>query len=125
MLGEEVCDPPVLLPTNPLPARDALINAGVPLAMELDPVEEDDDDDDQVSTAANPYGALKARYDSLLEKALRIQNFLDDFANQLERVQVRSVPYVMPDIWYWSWAASAVYRQLVPASVERRHRHAN
>ena len=64
------------------------------MAMELDPVEEDDDDDDQPSTTANPYGALKARYDSLLEKALRIQNFMDDFANQLERVQVRSVPHM-------------------------------
>ena len=62
------------------------------MAMELDPVEEDDDDDDQPSTAANPYGAMKARYDSMLEKALRIQNFLDDFANQLERVQVCKVP---------------------------------
>ena len=59
------------------------------MAMEPDPTEEDDDsDDDQQSTAANPYGALKARYDSLLEKALRIQNFMDDLASQLERVQV-------------------------------------
>ena len=50
---------------------------------------EDDKDDEQLSTAANPYGALKARYESLLQKALRIQNFLDDAASQLERVQVR------------------------------------
>ncbi len=63
------------------------------MAMELDPVEEDDDDDDQPSTTGNPYGAMKARYDSMLEKALRIQNFLDDFANQLERVQVCTVPW--------------------------------
>ena len=67
---------------------------GVPMAMELDPVEDDDKDDDQPSTAANPYGALKARYDSLLQRALRIQNFLDDFANQLERVQARSVLHI-------------------------------
>ena len=57
------------------------------MAMEADPVE-DDNDDEQLSTAANPYGALKARYESLLQKALRIQNFLDDAASQLERIQV-------------------------------------
>ncbi len=96
------------------------------MAMELDPVEEDDDDDDQPSTTANPYGAMKARYDSMLEKALRIQNFLDDFANQLERVQVCKVP--------WSWSgqicASGLElrglsaQRLVPALAENRHQHA-
>lgn len=75
--------------------------AGAPVAMQPDPLREDDDSD-QVATGGpvGPYAILKARYDRLQQIGLRAQNFCDDLAGQLERVQVGAPIFnIFQDVW--------------------------
>ncbi len=63
--------------------------AGQPLHMEHDPPEIEPEDVQLATTSSNPYTILMKKYEALLGIMLRVQNYADDLASALEKMQAR------------------------------------
>ena len=91
------------------------------MAMESDPTQDDDESDEVAADGpTNPYTMLKARYERLQQIALRGQNFFDDIASQLERVQARYLALCKPELIMGSLVHSQQPGSWMPVAFKSR-----